>query len=122
MGPLISGFGATLGWRWPFWIALIGAGVSFLLLLLLPETYAPVILKSRAARMRKENGGDVCAPTKLEKKRLKQIVTLILFRPLHMLIFEPVVLWVCVYLALTFAILYLFFEAYPIVFQGMLSK
>jgi len=31
---------------------------------------------------------------------------------------EPIVLCACLYLALEYAIFYLFFEAYPIVFQG----
>src|SRR4051812_28807166 len=54
-GPLIGGFVYQyLGWRWDNWIPLILAGVSFVILTTVKETYAPTILKRKAARMRKE--------------------------------------------------------------------
>ena len=35
-----------LGWRWVFWIMMIFAGTcTVLALILLPETYAPVLLQ-----------------------------------------------------------------------------
>jgi len=55
LGPLISGFAGELGWRWPFWIALMLAGTSWLLSELLPETYAPVLLETKSGRQKKEN-------------------------------------------------------------------
>ncbi len=45
------------------------AGVAFLLLLLLPETYAPAILKRRAKRLRgQQQNVDIYAPIELEEK------------------------------------------------------
>ena len=42
-----------------------------------------------------------------------------LTRPLRMFFFEPIVLLSCLYLSFVYAIFYLFFEAYPLIFQGV---
>ena len=55
----------------------------------------------------------------LEKKGAKQMVTVTLMRPLHMIAFEAIVLFTCLYLSLAYAIFYLFFEAYPLIFEGI---
>lgn len=41
-----------------------------------------------------------------------------LFRPVQMLISEPIVLLYSIYNAFTFSVLFAFFEAYPFVFMG----
>lgn len=119
---MVSGFVAVSGltWRWAFWIALIYAGLSGLLVLFfLPETYSPIILKRRAAEIRRESGNEnIFAPIELEKKGAKQLITVTLLRPLRLFLRESLVFWVCIYLALVFGIFYLFFEAYPLIFQG----
>lgn len=54
-GPLIGGFVFQgLGWRWTAWIVLILAGASVAMLATVRETYAPTVLKRKAARIRKE--------------------------------------------------------------------
>ena len=81
------------------------AVVSFILLLFLPETYGPVILKRRAQKMRKATGHpNIYAPIELEKKGAKQMMTVTLARPIRMLLFEAIVLFTCLYLALAYAI------------------
>ena len=81
------------------------AGVSLVPLLLLPETYGPVILKKRAQKMRKETGNsNIFAPIELEKKGAKQMLTITLTRPLRMIVFEAIVLFTCLYLSLAYAI------------------
>lgn len=105
LGPVISGFLSPISWRWTFWAGLIIAGVSFFPLALVPETYAPVILKRRARRMRKETGDQgIYAPIELEKRGAKQMLTVTLLRPLKMLFTEAVVGFTCLYLALAYAI------------------
>ena len=111
---------STVSWRWSFWVVLIYAGVSFVPLLLLPETFGPILLKRRAKKMRSEkNDPNIYAPIELEKKGFVQMATVILTRPIRMFLFEALVLVTCTYLALIFGILYLYFEAYPIIFQGI---
>ena len=107
-----------------------------LFLLFLPETYGPTILKQRAHEMRKETGNpSIFAPIELEKKGAKQMITVTLMRPLNMIVYEAIVLFTCLYLSLAYAIFCkvstffypciwansrrdLFFEAYPLIFQG----
>lgn len=48
---------------------------------------------------------------------MSDIVTKYLFRPFQMLIQEPILVAMTLYLALVYGILYLFFEAYPISFS-----
>ncbi|KAK5202026.1 hypothetical protein LTR16_000667 [Cryomyces antarcticus] len=120
MGPIISGFIAPVSWRWTFWVALIVAGVSWVPLLLMPETYAPVVLEGRAQKMRKETGNpNIFAPIELEKKGMKQMITVVLTRPIRMFCFEAIVLFTCLYLSLAYAIFYVFFQSYPIIFVGI---
>ena len=58
IGPLVGGFIAdNLGWRWLYWIQLILAGFIYALMVLtVPETYAPTILLKRARKLRAETG------------------------------------------------------------------
>ncbi|KAL9579242.1 MAG: hypothetical protein Q9203_006782 [Teloschistes exilis] len=99
---------------------LIIAAVSLVFLLFMPETYAPTILKRRAQKLRRETGDpDIFAPIELEKKGARQMITVTLTRPIRMLLFEAIVLFTCVYLSIAYAIFYLYFEAYPLVFQGL---
>jgi MFS family permease len=58
-GPLIGGFAAEyLGWRWTNWLVMIFSGVGWLACSLIKETYAPVLLQRKAAKMREETGDD----------------------------------------------------------------
>lgn len=54
-GGIIGGFVFQyLGWRWSNWIILIGGGAAIAMMATVKETYAPTVLKRKAARMRKE--------------------------------------------------------------------
>ncbi|KAF2119923.1 major facilitator superfamily domain-containing protein [Lophiotrema nucula] len=120
LGPPISGFISTISWTWAFWIGVIIAGANWPLLICFPETYAPIILKKRARQLRKETGDDsIVAPIELEKRDFNHIVTVVLTRPLRMLAFEPLVLFTCLYLSYAYAIFYIFFQSYPIIFTGI---
>ncbi|KAH8175414.1 major facilitator superfamily protein [Sarocladium implicatum] len=123
LAPILSGFSApTIGWRWVFWIALIYAGCTLALTFLLPETYGPILLSRRAKRMRKADpvaNAHVIAPRDLESTDLSQLLTVVLTRPIRMLISEPIVSTTCTYLALVYAVFYMSFQAFPIIFQDL---
>ena len=120
-GPIVGEFvtQSHLGWRWTAWLTLIMAaffgGVA---VLVVPETYAGTILQRRAARLRHETK-NWALHAKHEEQRVtaSDILTKYLYRPFKMLIQEPILLLVTIYLALIYGILYLFFIAYPISFQ-----
>ncbi|KAH4018916.1 hypothetical protein HBI56_137710 [Parastagonospora nodorum] len=121
IGPIISGFVSPVSWRWSFWVGLIIAGVTWPLVLALPETYPPVILLRCAKRMRVASPNSsraIYAPIELEDNGWKHTVTVKLARPVVMFK-EPIVICTCMYLALQFGIFYIFFQVYPIVFQGV---
>ena len=59
IGPLVGGFVYQyLGWRWTNWVVMISSIVSFVGICLVVETYAPSILRRRAARIRQQTGDD----------------------------------------------------------------
>ncbi|KHN99181.1 Major facilitator superfamily domain, general substrate transporter [Metarhizium album ARSEF 1941] len=118
-GPIVSGFVApTIGWRWAFWIALLYAALTFIMLLFLPETHHQVLLARRAKRLRQQSQSvTIVAPRDLETIDLPQLVSKVLTRPLRMLFFEPIVATTCSYLALAYAIFYMSFQAFPIIFS-----
>ena len=55
--------------------------------------------------MRKETGNpSIFAPIELERKGARHLITVVLMRPLNMIIFEAIVLFTCLYLSLAYAI------------------
>ncbi|RSM02859.1 hypothetical protein CEP52_007760 [Fusarium oligoseptatum] len=117
-GPIISGYATRVSWRLTFWIGLAIAGVCLPLVVFLPETYVPVLKKKYA----RKNGDDISlelpCPEKKKYQLLQELGT-IFSRPFVMITREPVVLFSSLYLALIYSTLYLFFQAYPIIFRGV---
>ncbi|KAM0277697.1 hypothetical protein ACHAQH_005640 [Verticillium albo-atrum] len=114
-GPLVSGFAQAHSWQLVFWVGLAIAGVGLPLPLLLPETFAPV-LEKRRARAAGDVEENVSGPS--EKSLLAEL-RVVFTRPAVMMVREPIVLWTSLYLALVYSILYLFFQAYPVIFEGV---
>ncbi|KAM3490371.1 hypothetical protein MY3957_006311 [Beauveria namnaoensis] len=122
ISPIISGYTAdNIGWRWAFWVNLMFAGATLACVLFLPETYEPVLLERRARRLRAQDPerNKVVAPRELEETDLRQLLSVVLARPLRMLFTEPIVACCCAYLGLVYAVFYMSFQAYPIVYQGL---
>lgn len=119
MGPWVSGFVAVVSWRWCFWIGLICSGVALPLVIFMPETYGPVVLKRRAKKLRKDTGNSsILSPLEMESRNLREMFIITMTRPFRMILHESIVSLTSLYLALAYAIFYLYFEAYPIIFQG----
>lgn len=120
IGPLVGGFLYEAGgWRWLYWIQLIISGVVYAVLVLtVPETYAPTILQRRAERLRKETGDESYVTEQdLERRPLGETLRICLVRPLQLLFGELIVLLISLYMSVLYGLLYMFFVAYPIVFQ-----
>ncbi|KAK7050034.1 hypothetical protein VNI00_005466 [Paramarasmius palmivorus] len=94
IGPLVGGWiGQYAGWRWIYWVLFIFSGICFFLTLFIPETLAPVILRRKAAKLRKETGDDSYKTLEeLERKPLADTLKIALLRPLVMLFTEPIVI------------------------------
>lgn len=121
MGPVVGGFigiSTTVSWRWLFYVLAIFAGSCLALIVFtLPETYAPIILRNKARRLRKETGDPRWyAPIEAKTVPMGERISGIVMKPVKILIFEPMLLLITVYMSFVYGCLYLLFEAYPIVF------
>lgn len=115
IGPIVSGFGVEAhGWRFTMWLSLIFSGFILPFLLICPETYKLAILKKRA----KKRGIKLIEP-EMNFAFFVDMVQTSLVRPLEMLFVEPIVGLTSIYVAFVFAVLFGFFEAFPIVFRGV---
>lgn len=98
-------------WRWTMWVLIIVGAPAWIACLFAPETSQKIILKRRALKR-----GMSPPPKPPLKDALKTLLTVTLFRPIHMLLFEPMISWISIYVAFVFGILYAFFDAFPYVF------
>jgi hypothetical protein len=71
-----------------------------------------VVLKRRAVELSKQLGKEVSAPT----SKLDADLATIFLRPLYMLVFEPIILATSLYVGVVYALVFFFFQAYPIIF------
>jgi hypothetical protein len=83
---------------------------------MIKETYAPAILKRKAAQRRKETGDDRWWCRYDERISITQILKTNLSRPFIMTATEPILWFWDLYIAVIYGILYLCFVAYPIIF------
>ncbi|OOF98689.1 hypothetical protein ASPCADRAFT_42278 [Aspergillus carbonarius ITEM 5010] len=117
-GPIIGGFVFEyLGWRWTNWLVFIVGGAVLALMYFIPETYAPVILRKRAASIRKETSDPKWWTQYDSAEDLSKQLKIGLSRPFVMLFTEPICIFWDIYVAIVYGGLYLCFVAYPIAFQ-----
>ncbi|KAN0062293.1 hypothetical protein ACQY0O_005477 [Thecaphora frezii] len=133
LGPIVGGFIAEYvepltdtygGWRWVFWVAVISGTVSTVVHCLLPETHGPTILKAKVQRLnrRAEKEGKPAsyfADPKLMSMANLPVTTkmlMISFMAFKMLVTEPIIVVISIWQISVLSIVYLFFEAFPVVF------
>lgn len=120
VGPVAAGFLVEAkGWRWVFWILAIFAGAfSILLFIFSRETYAPVLLERKAARLRKETGNPNLRSKLASNIPPREVFIRSIMRPMKMLFFSPIVFLMSLYVAVNYGILYLLFTTLTFVFEG----
>ncbi|EEB91287.1 hypothetical protein MPER_10380, partial [Moniliophthora perniciosa FA553] len=121
LGPVIGGFAAQAkNWRWPIYeLMWISAFAILFLSFLFPETYEATILLKRARRLRKLTGNpQLRSQSEIDQALMskREIAYEALVRP-FVLSLEPTVLFLNIYLGLVYAVFYLWFEAFPLVFS-----
>jgi len=120
VGPLVGGYLAEAGgWRWLYWIQLILSAVVWVLITFtVPETYAPRLLADRAKKLRKETGDSKYVTEQdLDSRPFSQQLTIFLLRPFQLLFQELIVFFISLYMSVLYGLLYMFFVAYPIVYE-----
>lgn len=123
LAPFIGGFINTsyLGWRWTAYIpAFMGYAGFVMNLFLLQESYPPIVLihKAQFLRRRTKNWGIHAKQEEIELD-FRELLVNNLSRPIRLLITEPLILAVTIYLSFIYGLLYCFLTAYTIVFQGV---
>jgi len=109
----------NLGWRWTEYFVAIMGFLSFgLNVIFLEETYPPVVLVQKASELRRrtKNWGIHAKQEEIEVD-FRELITKNFSRPLRLLVTEPIVLLLSIYMAFIYGLLYLFLTAYPIIFQ-----
>ncbi|KAJ9294825.1 hypothetical protein DTO271G3_6387 [Paecilomyces variotii] len=109
VGPIISGFTSTVHWKYQFWILLALEGVNWPLLVMMPETLA-------TKRKYRQTHDKEQARLSTSSRKTEKFSFRVLTRPIRMLA-EPIVFFADIFLLYQYVIFYLYFGAYPIVFQ-----
>lgn len=118
-GPLVNGFVSvsTGSMDLIFWVNMAFAGVMWIVASAIPETYAPVILKRRAARLRKETGNPkIMTEQEAQGVSVSELMKACCIRPLYFAATEIVLDLTCFYVCLIYSLLYAFFFAFPVIF------
>ncbi|OOF93534.1 hypothetical protein ASPCADRAFT_209487 [Aspergillus carbonarius ITEM 5010] len=116
IGPIAGGFIAeNTTWRWVFYATSIADGlIQVAGLFFLRETYAPVILKKRAQKLRKEtNDPDYQTEFERQNKTLGQVMRSALIRPFRLLATQPIVQALAAYMAFIYGTMYLVLSTFP---------
>lgn len=119
IGPLVNGFISVSTNRMDliFWVNMAFAGAMWIIVAFIPETYAPVILKKRAVKLRKETGNPkIMTEQEAQGMSFNEVLRTCLLRPLYFAVTEPVLVATCFYVCLIYSLLYAFFFAFPVIF------
>ncbi|GKZ39304.1 hypothetical protein AbraIFM66950_012270, partial [Aspergillus brasiliensis] len=121
--PFIGGFitSSSLGWRWTLYIpAFVGFAWSALCVFFLRETYASCLLLSKARALRRQTANwGIHAKQEEVEVDIQQLAQKYFTRPLRMLLTEPIVLVISLYMSFIYGIVYALLEAYPYVFESV---
>ncbi|KAL2875163.1 hypothetical protein SGCOL_009594 [Colletotrichum sp. CLE4] len=113
LGPVIGAFVVNRkDWRWTQWTLLFFIITAMISSFFSKETYHPVLQRRRRAQL-----GLPLDPLPPTGERIKKFATTALTRPVRMMITEPIVSFICLYVACEFATIFSFFAALPYVFS-----
>lgn len=122
-GPLtglvmVSYVGPTIGWRWAEWVSLLATGVVLaLVILFMPETFAPILLERKAKHLRKTTGDErYRSPHEMAHITAAARLKIAMTRPFLMAT-EPIIMLWTLYLTIIYIILFTFLDGYPYIYQ-----
>lgn len=115
IAPLVGGFVSRgRGWQWTQWVSIFVTVAFYIPVLFTRETYKKVILRRRALKMGIFDSASQKTPV---RKAFRHFLTVLILRPLHMFVTEPIVTLVSIYNGLIFGILYTFVVSVPWIFR-----
>lgn len=105
IGPIICGFlGQTAGWKWVAGLIAMFSGICWLFgLFIVPETYAPTLLKQRAAKLTQLTGKVYKSKLEIETahQTARDIFKVAMVRPWVLMRKEPIALLLSLYMAIS---------------------
>ncbi|KAL4748847.1 hypothetical protein BDW72DRAFT_205268 [Aspergillus terricola var. indicus] len=121
MGPVMSGYiTAHLGWRWVYYISGIVTGLVSVLLLGIRESRPSLLLTWEVEKLRHVTGDmNLQALNPDEVPKLRIFVRDGLIRPLRLFFTEPIVFACSLMSGCSVALLYLFTESLPPIYESM---
>ncbi|KAJ3846003.1 major facilitator superfamily domain-containing protein [Lentinula lateritia] len=133
VGPLLSGLFSSLStcswipqntnWRWTYYTLTIWTFTQTLaLFIFVPETYIPVLRKQKAIRQAEKichfNGDkSYFAPLEKSEINLGQAILVSCYKPFQLVLYDRMALLLNTWTSLILGILYLAFQAFPIIFE-----
>ncbi|KAG9253182.1 major facilitator superfamily domain-containing protein [Emericellopsis atlantica] len=114
LGPVIGSFLVVeKSWRWTQWTLLFLAAACIIVTAFTKETMHHLIQERAAGKANKHEGA---ATTSVSRPKLSEFVTIALVRPVHMLVSEPIVAMIALYVSAEFGTLFSFFAGVPYTF------
>ncbi|KAL6306511.1 MFS polyamine transporter [Sparassis latifolia] len=125
LGPVVGAWIAQKShWRWVFYCTSLADGVVQVLgIILLRESFAPVLLEQKADRLRNNptekvrEGQKICTPYDGADRQLKAAVVKALKRPFMLFLCEPIIQLLGAYFCFVYGVLYVFLTTIPTIFQ-----
>ncbi|RYP75077.1 hypothetical protein DL769_003873 [Monosporascus sp. CRB-8-3] len=117
IGPLCGGFITQYSsWRWTFWaIGIANARIQIVATLVFGETFAPVLLGRKAAKLRKETGNpDPHTKWQRPDRTFTKLALAAIARPFMLLATQPILQVLALYIAYVFGLTYLALSTFPI--------
>lgn len=117
MGAYI-GPSTAVSWRWAEWTMLIASGlVLVVVLLLMPETFGPLLLQWKAKHYRRITGDDrFRCDHEVGDATLLSRLKVSIVRPFQMLT-EPIIIAMTLYITVVYIILFTFLVGWPYIFE-----
>ena len=120
LGPLVGSFvGEGLGWRANYWGLVIFGGLSAILMTcFFKESYAPFLLRKKTEKLRQELGRSDLRPLMSKDISKKDMLSQAIIRPTKLLTRSVIASLVCLYVAIVYGCMYLWFTTIPNVFEN----
>lgn len=119
IGPIAGGFIAeNISWRWTFYIVIIVGTLSAAVgALLLPETYAPVLIQRKVERIRAATGNNMLKSKFDKDETTRQRISRALVRPIVLLTTQPIIIVLALYQAVIVGTFYILLVLFTRIFE-----